>query len=166
VLDDGDGRVVGYCIGTEDTASFAQRWRDVFAPSVDPELIPPPDVQTGNVLMEKDNIKHFRKAVHEAECSMLQPWPQMLQKYSAHMHIDILPEYQRKGWGTVLIDRLFEAVKSLGAKGIHLDMLQSNTNGRAFYERIGFQVCPQVLDGGKSGDTGVNGVVITLVKEL
>jgi ribosomal protein S18 acetylase RimI-like enzyme len=77
-----------------------------------------------------------------------------------------VPEYQRKGWGTVLINGLFEAVGSLGAKGIHLDMLQSNVNGRAFYEKIGFQTCPQVLDGGKSGNTGVNGVVITLVKEL
>ena len=82
------------------------------------------------------------------------------------MHIDIIPEYQRRGWGTVLINRFFEAVKNLGASGVHLDMVQSNVSGRAFYEKIGFQVCPQVLDGGASGNTGVNGIVITLVKDL
>jgi GNAT superfamily N-acetyltransferase len=166
VLDDGNGRVVGYCIGTADTASFAQRWRDVFTPVVDPKLVPHPDLQTGDALMERDDIRHFRRAVYDAECSMLQPWPQTLQQYPAHMHIDILPEYQRQGWGTVLINRFFEAVKSLDTSGVHLDMVQSNVSGMVFYEKIGFQVCPQVLDGGASGDPGVNGIVITLVKDL
>jgi ribosomal protein S18 acetylase RimI-like enzyme len=166
VLDDGNGRVVGYCIGTADTTSFAQRWRDVFSAVVDPKLVPQPDLQTGDALMERDDIKHFRKAVYDADCSMLQPWPQTLQQYPAHMHIDILPEYQRKGWGTVLINRFFQAVKDMGASGVHLDMAQSNVSGRAFYKRVGFQICSQVLDGGASGDTGVNGIVVTLVKDL
>jgi GNAT superfamily N-acetyltransferase len=158
--------VVGYCIGTSDTTSFAQRWRDVFTPVVDPKLVPHPDLQTGDALMERGDIKHFRKAVYDADCSMLQPWLQALQQYPAHLHIDILPEYQRKRWGTTLINRFFEGVKTLGASGVHLDMVQSNVNGRAFYERVGFQVYPQVLDGGASGNTGVNGIVITLVKSL
>jgi hypothetical protein len=35
-----------------------------------------------------------------------------------------------------------------------------------FYERLGFKVCPVVMDGGESGEEGVNGVVLHLVKEL
>ena len=166
MLDDGNGRVVGYCIGTPDTTSFAQRWRDVFTPVVDPKLVPHPNIQTDDALMERDDIKHFRKATYDADCSMLQPWPQMLRQYPAHMHIDLLPEYQRKGWGTVLIHKFFQAVRALGASGVHLDMVQSNVIGRAFYEKMGFHVCAQVLDGGASGNTGVNGTVITLVKDL
>jgi GNAT superfamily N-acetyltransferase len=158
--------VVGYCIGTADTASFALRWRNVFTPVVDPQLVPPPDLQTGDALMERDDIKHFRKAVYDADCSMLQPWPQTLQQFPAHMHIDILPEYQRKGWGTLLINRFFQAVKSSGASGVHLDMVQSNVSGRAFYEWVGFEVCSRVLDGGASGKNGINGIVVTLVKDL
>jgi ribosomal protein S18 acetylase RimI-like enzyme len=166
VLDDGNGRVVGYCIGTPDTASFSQRWRDVFTPVVDPVLVPTPEVQSDNPLMERDDVKGFRYAVHNGSCSMLQPWLEVLQQYPAHMHIDILPEFQRKGHGTSLINTFFEAVKNLGARGVHLDMVQHNATGRAFYDRIGFQICPQVMDSGASGRTGENGIVVTLVKSL
>ena len=97
---------------------------------------------------------------------MLQPWPQNLHQYPAHLHIDILPEYQRKGHGTALIDAFLEVIESKGVKGVHLDMVRDNVTARAFYEKIGFQICPQVLDGGKSGQTGVNGIVVTLVKSI
>ncbi|EAT89937.1 hypothetical protein SNOG_03206 [Parastagonospora nodorum SN15] len=166
VLDDGTGRVVGYCIGAADTTTFAQRWREEFTPLVDPALVPRPEVRSDDPLMEKDYIKGFREAVYNAHCSMLQPWPESSQAYPAHLHIDILPEFQRQGHGKALITAFSEAVKSRGAKGVHLDMVQHNTNGRAFYQRVGFQLCSQILDGGESGQTGVNGIVVTLVKSL
>ncbi|KAH7080655.1 acyl-CoA N-acyltransferase [Paraphoma chrysanthemicola] len=166
VLDDGDGHVVGYCIGTPDTTLFAERWRNVFAPIVDPVLVPDPEVQSDNPLMERDDVKGFRHAVYNGSCSMLQSWPDLLQRYPAHMHIDLLPEYQRKGHGTALINAFFEAAKTRGANGVHLDMVKHNVTGRAFYDRIGFQICPQVMDGGVSGRTGENGIVVTLVKVL
>jgi GNAT superfamily N-acetyltransferase len=65
-----------------------------------------------------------------------------------------------------LITAFLEEMKSRGANGVHLDMVQHNVTGRAFYEKIGFQVCPIVMDGGTSGQNGVNGIVITLVKTL
>jgi ribosomal protein S18 acetylase RimI-like enzyme len=166
VLDDGNGRVVGYCIGTADTTSFAQRWRDVFTPSVDKKLVPAPGVSSSDPLMERNDIKGFRDAVHNAECSMLQSWPKILEKYPAHLHIDILPIYQRKGHGTALIDAFLTAIEEAGAKGVHLDMVQHNVTARAFYGRMGFETCSQVLDGGASGQTGVDGIVVTLVKTL
>ena len=166
VLDDGTGRAVGYCVGVADTTAFAQRWREEFAPLVDPAVIPRPKVRTDDPLMEKDDIKGFREAVYKAHCSTLQPWPQSLEEYPAHLHIDLLPEFQRKGYGKALISAFSEAVKSRGAKGVHLNMVEHNSNGRAFYERVGFRLSPQVLDGGESGQTGVNGIVVTLVKSL
>ena len=166
VLDDGNGRAVGYCIGTADTASFAERWREEFAPGVDSKHVPKPDVKTGDVLMEKEESKGFGRAFHRAECSALQAWPEELERYPAHMHIDILPEFQRKGWGSMLINALFDALRSQGAIGIHLGMARSNTGGRSFYEKIGFQPCSLVLDGGERGETGVEDEVLTMVKAL
>lgn len=158
--------MVGYCVGAADTTTFAERWRDVFTLGVDPVLVPKPDIRTDDPLMERDDVKGFRHAVYNADCSMLQPWPQILQQYPAHLHIDILAENQRMGHGTKLINAFFDAIKRKGAKGVHLDMVQHNTNGRAFYEKIGFRICPEVLDGGASGQTGVNGIVVTLVKSF
>lgn len=166
MLDDGTGRVVGYCIGTEDTSLFAQRWRDEFTATVDPELVPRPDVQTGDALMDKEETREFRKSVFIADCSMLQAWPEVLEEYPAHMHIDVLPEFQRHGWGTILINAFSLAAKMLGANGIHLGMVRSNTNGKLFYEKIGFKVCPLVMDDGETGEQGVNGVVLHMVKSL
>jgi hypothetical protein len=93
VLDDGKGRVVGYCIGAADTISFAQRCRDVFVPVVDPALVPRPGAQSDDPLMEKDDIKVFRAAVYNASCSMLQDFLETLQTYPAHMHIAVLAEF-------------------------------------------------------------------------
>jgi ribosomal protein S18 acetylase RimI-like enzyme len=166
VLDDGNGRVVGYCIGAADTTTFAQRWRDVFTPVVDPALVPRPKVQSDDPLMEGSDIKHFREAVYNAHCSMLQPWPETLKTYPAHLHIDILPEFQRQGHGMALITAFLEAVKSRGANGVHLDMVRHNTNAWKFYERVGFQLCPQNLHGEASGQTELDGAVVTLVKTL
>ncbi|KAF1916405.1 GCN5-related N-acetyltransferas-like protein [Ampelomyces quisqualis] len=151
VLDDGTGRVVGYCIGCTDTTTFAQRWRDEFAPTVDPAKVPRPGEKCDVEGMEKDDVKGFRHAVYNGECSMLHEWPEVLG---------------RKGYGRKLIEAFFERVKRNGADGVHLDMVRHNVNARAFYERIGFQICPHVLDRGASGETGVNGIVATLVKTL
>jgi len=157
---------VGYCIGSVDTTTFAKRWRDTFTPTIDSKLVPGPGVRCDDSLMERDEIKGFRHAVHNANCSMLQAWPQTLEQYPAHLHIDILPEYHRKGHGTVLMNAFLDAVMGQGAAGVHLDMVQHNVTGRAFYDRVGFQKCPLVMDGGASGETGVNGIVVTLIMDL
>lgn len=117
--------------------------------------------------MEREECKIFREAVYKGDCSHLLAYPDLLGEFPAHMHIDILPDYQRKGYGTKLINALFEGVKSEGAKGIHLDMVRANESAAKFYERIGFKRAPVVMDGGKSGEMGYDGfVVVTLVKQL
>ncbi|KAJ4303677.1 hypothetical protein N0V90_002578 [Kalmusia sp. IMI 367209] len=68
VVDDGAGRAVGYIIGTADTASFARRWRETFTPVVDPKLVPPPGVHTGDARMEEEGVRQLRREVHEGEC--------------------------------------------------------------------------------------------------
>ena len=55
-------------------------------------------------------------------------------------------------------------IYSKGVKG--MGMARSNTGGRSFYEKIGFQPCSLVLDGGESGETGVEDGVLTMVKAL
>ncbi|KAL5113154.1 hypothetical protein ACEQ8H_008980 [Pleosporales sp. CAS-2024a] len=166
VLDNGTGRAVGYCIGAANTTAFAQQWRTVFMPAIDPALIPPPDVQTLDPRMETDAVRGLRKAAYFAECSSLQSFPATVDKFPAHLHVNILPEWQGKGWGRVLIERLFEELKGMGAQGVHLGMVRWNTGARRFYEKIGFGACEEVLDGGKSGEAGVSGGTVTLVKRL
>lgn len=51
----------------------------------------------------------------------------------AHLHIDILPEYQRQGLGKLLISR------AMNMKGVWVGLDPKNANARGFYQRLGFE---------------------------
>ena len=127
VLDDG-GRAVGYVVGTADTATFVKRYAAEWIPLIgDKYPAPPPPPRTP----EQDMVAlHFRPE------RMLAPG---LDGFPAHLHIDLLPPYQGRGFGRGLISRFAAAVD---APGVHVAMLTSNVRARGFYDRLGFAVLP------------------------
>ena len=126
VVDDG-GQAVGYVVGTPDTAAFVKRYRDEWIPLVgDRYPVPPPPPRTP----EQDMV-----ALHFAPERMIVP---ELAGYPAHLHIDLLPPYQRRGYGRQLIDAFTDAVRV----GVHLGMVTANVRARGFYDRLGFTVLP------------------------
>lgn len=60
------------------------------------------------------------------------------KKYPAHLHIDILPEAQRGGWGTKLVDTLINHLQQKGVKGVCLGVGADNEMGINFYKKYGF----------------------------
>ncbi|KAF1979883.1 GCN5-related N-acetyltransferas-like protein [Bimuria novae-zelandiae CBS 107.79] len=168
VLDDGAGLAVGYIIGTPDTAAFSSHWKSSFAPTLEAKLIPPPHLSTEDPALETPLVKGLRKSVYEGACSMLQGVGdrEVLREYPAHLHINILPEFTGKGWGGKMVGAWLEVVKELGAQGVHLGMVRTNEGARRFYERLGFRLCEEVLDGGASGKVGRQDGAVCLVKRL
>ncbi len=59
-------------------------------------------------------------------------------KYPAHLHIDILPDYQSKGIGSKLINAYCNYLKENGINGVMLIVGSDNDGARRFYERNGF----------------------------
>ena len=59
--------------------------------------------------------------------------------YPAHMHIDILPEYQKMGLGTKLLQELFSYLKEKNCPGLQLICDTGNDGGFAFYQKYGFE---------------------------
>lgn len=59
--------------------------------------------------------------------------------YPAHMHIDILPEYQRMGLGTQLMDTLVNHLKQKKIRGLMLVVGAKNEKGISFYQKYGFK---------------------------
>lgn len=59
--------------------------------------------------------------------------------YPAHLHIDLLPEYQKKGLGRILINTLCEHLKKNGIKGVMLSVFIGNTGAIKFYHKCGFK---------------------------
>lgn len=74
-------------------------------------------------------------------------------KYPAHLHIDILPDYQSKGIGSKLITAFCDNLKSQGIGGVMLIVGSENTGARRFYERNGFTLLQEKPTGCAYGKT-------------
>lgn len=60
-------------------------------------------------------------------------------KYPAHLHINLLPSYQSKGYGTLMINSLLDELKKKKVKAVMLLASAENTGAIRFYERNGFK---------------------------
>jgi ribosomal protein S18 acetylase RimI-like enzyme len=127
VADDG-GRAVGYVLGTADTVAFADWFRTTWLPKVAPEHAGRPAAVTDFESLILELMYTPGRMVH-----------QELAPYPAHLHIDLLPEYQGQGLGRQLIDAFRGELVSRGIEAFHLSMDPANVNARAFYDRLGFE---------------------------
>ncbi len=84
-----------------------------------------------------NEVSPLRGILHKANillCSALS------KEYPAHLHVDILEEGQRKGYGTLLMNALFEELRGRGIKGVHLCCGSHNAKGVNFYKKYGFEI--------------------------
>ena len=59
--------------------------------------------------------------------------------YPAHLHIDILPEYQGGGTGTKLMSTLLSHLREKRVRGVMLGVASCNERAIGFYEKQGFK---------------------------
>ncbi|MFE9749299.1 GNAT family N-acetyltransferase [Saccharothrix saharensis] len=125
VADNGE-RPVGYVVGTADTPAFVSRWESEWLPKVTDRY--PPVAEPATPTEEMVRLLHHPRRMVLPE----------LAGYPAHLHIDLLPEYQRSGYGRALMTAFLGALAYRGVPAVHLGMLTTNTPARAFYDRLGF----------------------------
>jgi ribosomal protein S18 acetylase RimI-like enzyme len=58
--------------------------------------------------------------------------------YPAHLHIDLLPIAQGKGWGRKMMATFLEKLRELKTPGVELGVSKENTRAVGFYEAVGF----------------------------
>ena len=127
VLDDGTGQAVGYILGTADTPRFVAEFRATWLPLVadrHPEPAGPPRTPDEEMV----------RLLHHPE-RMLVP---EVAAYPAHLHIDLLPDWQGRGHGRALMRTFLRALHDRGVPAVHLSMVTANIQARAFYDRLGF----------------------------
>ena len=127
VLED-DDRPVGYVLGTADTGNFVEEYRRSWVPYLR-EQYPEPYAPSDEWLI--------RLGLHPER--MIEPG---LADHPAHLHIDLLPEAQGRGFGRQLIARFLRVVHEAGAPAVHLGVAPANTAAQAFYRRVGFERLP------------------------
>ncbi|WP_315096267.1 GNAT family N-acetyltransferase [uncultured Cellulomonas sp.] len=119
---------VGYILGTADTARFEQWLERAWWPTLReryPLREDPHDGTEDHVLVSR---VHEWAAADEA----------LLERFPAHMHIDLLPRAQGQGLGRRLVETLAQALRERGVPGLHLGVDNRNEGAIAFYLRTGF----------------------------
>lgn len=86
-------------------------------------------------------------------------------EFPAHLHINLLPDYQRRGWGAQLIGALVERLQEEEeeCRGVYLGVGASNTGAVKFYECNGFSRFAQLE---QDGEKGRKGGTIIMTKRL
>ena len=126
--------VQGYILGAADTRQFAaeceQRWfprlrRRYSLPSVH------------DTSADAQIVRLMHRGIDTSAATPAHP---------AHLHIDLEPAAQGKGWGRRLIARFEDELRERGVTGLHLTVSATNSGAIAFYERLGLER--------RRGDTG------------
>lgn len=61
------------------------------------------------------------------------------KEFPAHLHIDIMPEFQGHSIGSELMEALINHLRGLKIKGLMLSVGADNSRGIHFYQKNGFQ---------------------------
>jgi len=132
-FDTADGRVVGYLLGAPDSAAHDLLFRRRMAWRI---------IVRSLLVSWWKYPESFRQVRMWAKLPADEASP-FYAGYPAHLHIDILPEYQRMGIGGSLMHLFEERMASQGVPGIHL--ITSNRNRRAlpFYGKAGYSMLEQ-----------------------
>lgn len=111
-----------------------------------------PDYKRFLRIYPKIDAKHvFSLDKREGLMAYFLPFPYTIfgSKYPAHLHIDILPEYQSQGYGGKLMATLLDELKKRNVKGVMLTTDSENEGAIRFYKRLGFKtvIRSEKLDG-------------------
>ena len=122
-----DTGVAGYLVGTHDTDRFAQALEKDWWPALRDKYRNP----------ALDLTPADRKRVAAIMAPDADP-PDLVARYPAHIHMNLLPRLRGQGVGRALTERWVAGARAAKVKGIHLGAGASNTGGRAFWAKVGF----------------------------
>lgn len=164
VLDDDNGRAVGYLVGVRDTPAWLRQFASDFIPYCESQGITRPDSGPDPSLPDSIVSGLFSLKDVVEQNGFGEDHQALLAEFPAQFHIAVSPGYQRHGFGKQLIDRFCDAIKGQGAPGISLIIAGDNRGGEAFYREAGFGRFDRVLDGGLSGEKGRDNYPVQPVK--
>jgi len=114
--DPGGGKVVGYILCAGDYENYARNFVKNYVPKIK---------ETGRVNMLEVRSNGYILGRNAAF-------------FPAHLHIDILPAYQRQGIGGQLMDTLTAHLREKRVKGVMLIAGKKNVKAGSFYRKYGF----------------------------
>ncbi len=116
----------GYILGTKNTIRFQKWLKNKWYFKLQKSYSMPLDEDNSRdanlirqLYIQQDNREEFKN-------------------YPAHLHIDILPNAQRRGYGRKLINAFLKELIYQKVIGVHLIVSKNNINAFNFYQKVGF----------------------------
>ncbi|KRF03697.1 hypothetical protein ASG89_02755 [Paenibacillus sp. Soil766] len=132
-------KVVGYITCASDTNAYENEFEKTYLPKLK-ERFEVLTKQSFEYLEENRRLLFFRRNLDIGLD---------VTDYPAHLHINILPEYQRSGYGGLLLSAYEENLRSRGVHGYHLATGANNTKGILFYNKHSLELLHTVYKDGK-----------------
>ncbi|CAF1467227.1 unnamed protein product [Adineta ricciae] len=130
VLKDSKEEVSGYVLAALDSELFYQRYVDEWLPKMKQIYVSIP---------LEDRVKRDWEVIQGFHSNNIESF-KLFEGYPSHLHIDLLPKAQGKGYGTKMICHIENELKQRGSKGVHLGMAPNNTRAFKFYTKLGFSI--------------------------
>jgi ribosomal protein S18 acetylase RimI-like enzyme len=127
VAEDSAG-AAGYVLGALDTRAFEERLQRDWWPALRARY---PDPGHGAAVSELELFT--LQAIHQPFTTD----PGLVSRYPSHLHIDLLPRLQGRGFGRRLIETLLAALRASGSCGVHLHVGRGNQRAAGFYRHVG-----------------------------
>ena len=125
------GRIVGYILGSPDTERQELQFLIKIAPRILFRIL---FVTSWRYFRDLRIFVHFARLPRSAAPSGIN------REYPAHLHIDILKQYQRQGIGSKLMEKFENLMRKLKVKGIHLGTSEGNFKAVPFYKKLGYKI--------------------------
>jgi ribosomal protein S18 acetylase RimI-like enzyme len=134
VLEDDEG-VCGYALGAFDSRAFYQRYESEWRPVLVAQF-PAPQGDPARWT----RVEHAYHTYHHPHYFCPEPY----DLYPSHLHIDLLPRAQGRGYGRRMMQQVMDRLRLRGSAGAHLGVSAGNSRARGFYERLGFRELTRV----------------------
>jgi GNAT superfamily N-acetyltransferase len=126
-----DDQVVGFCVGTSDTAQFEARLDADWWPSLRKQYPKP-----------NENMRSTWSA-DERRCQMIHvpdTTPrQVVEMYPTHVHMNLLPLIQGQRLGGLILQRWMQQAVQSGVTAVHIGANANNKRALQFWRKQGFE---------------------------
>lgn len=137
IIEDAGG-VCGYALGALDSRAFYDRYEREWRPKLVAQFPLPIGYPAGWTRTQKVHSWY-----HQPDYFTPEPYA----AYPSHLHIDLLPRAQGRGWGRRMLGEVMRRLRARGSPGAHLGVSLLNTPAFGFYERLGFRELVRVGEG-------------------
>ena len=128
-VDNEKNKVIGYIMSTSDTINQEEDFIVKMKPLI-------------KLRMKEIKLRTLSSRIYAhfiIHKSLSKKRKKMLESFPAHLHINILPNYQRQGIGYRLMQSLEKFLKENNIQGFHLEVGAKNTLGINFYTKYGLE---------------------------